>query len=246
MKNSIFIFFLAISLHTFSQEDSLQVDTKKVSFGISYSPNYSYRVQVDDGTTMYSDVLYLGKDSEIGQFGHTINFDFRVFLAKQHKLNIGLQVSNEGYKAVNDNLKFGDVIDPRRGFVYPTAGISGLTFNYKFHYGGLNIGLKSSYGNKAVRFNHAIGIVPKFLISGSAIGELSVENQPTSTIDFRKTNDFNRFNLEGYISVGGEWEFKKNRIIEFAPTFRYNLIKTSDDSFTSNLWNIGVRLGFFI
>ena len=246
MKYSIFIFFLAISLHTFSQEDSLQVDTKKVSFGISYSPNYSYRVQVDDGTTMFNDVLYLGKDSEVGQFGHTINFDVRVFLAKQHKLNIGLQVSNERYKAENDNLIFGNVIDPRRGFVYPTTEITGLIYRYEFHYGGLNIGLKSSYGNKAVRFNHAIGIVPKFLISASAIGELSVENQSTHTVVIRTTEDFNRLNLEGYISVGAEWELKENRVIEFAPTFRYNFRKTSDDPFTSYLWNVGLRLGFFI
>lgn len=217
-----------------------------MSFGISYSPNYSYRVQVDDGTTMYNDVLYLGKDSEVGQFGQTINFDVRVLLAKKHKLNIGLQISNERYKAENDNLIVGNVIDPRRGFVYPTTEITGLTYRYEFHYGGLNIGLKSSYGNNAVRFNHAIGIVPKFLISGSVLGELSVENQSASTVDFRKTKDFNRFNLEGYISVGAEWELKENRIVEFAPIFRYNFRKTSDDPFTSYLWNIGVRFGFSI
>lgn len=139
MRYSIGIFFLVISLHTFSQEDSLQVNVKKVSFGISYSPNYSYRVQVDDGTTMYNDVLYLGKDSEVGQFGHTINFDVRVFLVKQHKLNIGLQISNEGYRAEVDNLKFGNVIDPRREFVYSTSGVTGLSYKYQFNYGGIKV-----------------------------------------------------------------------------------------------------------
>jgi hypothetical protein len=246
MKYFALIFFIILSLTTFSQKDTLQVEVKKVSLGISYSPNYSYRVQVDDGASTYNDVIYLGKDDEVGQFGQTINFNVRILLTKHHNLNIGMQVSNEGYRTNNIDLIFGDVIDPRRGFVYPTTGLTGLTHKYKFNYGGLNIGLKSNYGSKSIRLIHSVGIVPKLLISGSAIGKLKNGNQTINTYDVRTTEDFNRFNLEAYISVGGEWEFKENRVIEFAPTFRFNVLKTSDDVFTSYLWSLGLRVGFFI
>lgn len=246
MKYLILIGMVIFSLLTFGQGDSVEVELKKISLGVSVSPNYSYRTQVDDGVSAYNDVIYLGKDNEVGQFGHTLNFDVRILMSNRHSFNIGLQISNEGYKVDEVDLQFGDVIDPRRGFIYPAVGVSGLTYKYKFDYGGITIGLKSRYGSKKLRFIHSVGIVPKLLISGTAIGELTIANQSPNVVYFRTTEDFNRFNLESYISVGGEWEFKENRTIEIAPTFRYNVLKTSNDPLTSRLWNLGIRVGFFI
>ncbi|MBL4593405.1 MAG: hypothetical protein JKX68_06270, partial [Flavobacteriales bacterium] len=73
MKYIYLTYFLIFTSVVYSQEDSVQVEEKKASFGISLSPNYSYRNQVDEIEYIYDDIAYLGKDNEVGQFGHTMN-----------------------------------------------------------------------------------------------------------------------------------------------------------------------------
>lgn len=249
MKRLTTIAAMMISLAAFGQDtlkSKVSTEFKRLLFGVNVSPDYCYRtLKNNDGSSTSSMIIDLLNKNEEPKIGYTAGLNICYNISKHLGFEVGAQYSNKGYAFKKSDLTFGDVIDPRYGFVYNSNGSAGPTkvkFLYNYIYLDVPVRAIFSFGEKRIHFVTSIGITTNILLNATQTSVLEYENGDTK----HETNDqqynFKTLDISPTVSVGVDYKISNKINLRVEPTFRYGLLKIIDTPITAYLWSGGLNI----
>jgi hypothetical protein len=137
------LFFIPFFIYA-QEEESTE---RKTVMAITYSADYSYRSQTGDGSELSESIMALNSQFHKPKYGYTAGVSLFFPMGKRMRLETGLLFANRGEQFVADmeNLTFGDMIDPRYGFVYETLEAFPVSSKNKHSYMYVDWPIKLSY-----------------------------------------------------------------------------------------------------
>lgn len=139
-----------------------------------------------------------------------------------------------------EGLTFGDMIDPRRGFIYSTndlAMVERITFSEVYHYLDLRLGATFTLGQGRWRSLTSLGVAPALLVAARTRTQFEYrEGRPTHE-NREAMGPYDDFNLFPYFSTGlafhpgRRWEWR------LQPVVRYGALRIIDAPITAHVFS---------
>ena len=201
-----------------------------------------------DGSELAERIIAGRDDRERPELTMGGGFHAAYRLSHRFSLEAGVDYARFGYAYAVDlsDLTFGDMIDPRRGFVYNTgdpALPASLRFIDRFHYLEARIGAVMEFGKGRWRSSTALGVAPAFLLTAQGITISEYSDGRVERESFEPLEEFSSFNLIPYFSTGltmhpgGRWHWS------LRPTLRYGLLQIIDAPVSGRLYSATLDLG---
>lgn len=220
------------------------------SIGINAFVGESFRkISINDFTAFNSGIAAdreLHEDFITGFSGSAIvQYNFTPSLG----LETGLMYSMRGYKGVYENLVFGDIIDPRQGFV--TSGGSGITkvdFFYRYHYLSLPLRARFNVGKNKVSWTSGIGFTFDYLQKyGVTSAKEKIDGSVSSDTQKYSASDagMRSFNGSALISTGVQYQLTPYDHPRIEIYYRSALAPTADVPISDRLWDYGLCFSYF-
>ncbi|MES2139527.1 MAG: outer membrane beta-barrel protein [Bacteroidota bacterium] len=250
MKLITFLLTIIITANLYGQtnpEAAAKNDFKKIQIGVNFSPDYCFRtLQNNDGSASSDMIVKWRNDNETGKLSFTTGINMIFNLNKNIGIGAGIQYSNKGYQIKTDDLTYGSMIDPRRGFTNPSgAAITSAKFIYNDHYIDIPLKINLSFGKKKIRFVTSGGVATNIFITETSTMVLKYSDG-TKDRDTQKTSyNYNKVNVSPFISAGIDWKFNDRNNLKIEPTIRYGVLKIIDAPVTGYLWNAGLNISYY-
>ena len=243
---------MLVSCFTFGQDSLKSVPSnefKQVFVGVNISPDYCYRTLTNtDDNPFNSFITDFRNNDEKAKYSYTAGLNIYYKISKCTGFEAGVQYSNKGYQSKTDDLTFGDLIDPRYGFVYATIqGPVPTTARFIENYNYLDIPLRAifSLGKKKLSFVASIGITANILLKATETVILEYENAASKRERNAQSYNFKKINLSPTISLGADYKISKRLNLRAEPTFRYGILTIIDAPISEYLWNGGINISCY-
>lgn len=240
---------MLISLAVFGQDtlnSKTSAEFKRLLFGVNISPDYCYRtLKGDDRSSSIALIIDMQNKNEEPKIGYTAGLNLCYNKSKHLGIELGVQYSNKGYASKKSDLTFGDIIDPRFGFVYSTNSSSPPTkakYFYNHIYIDIPVRAIFSFGEKRIHFITSIGVATNILLKATTTSVLEYENGDTKQETHDQRYNFNSLNISPTISVGIDCKISNKINLRVEPTLRYGLLKIIDAPISAYLWSGGLNL----
>lgn len=225
-----------------------QEDSRRLLVGINFSADYCYRtLKVKEEFFNSESVISFRNNIEQPNFGYTTGINVCITGNKNLGIEGGIQFSNKSYGTKKQELIWGDVLDPRYGFVYDTtiAHPTFLSNIYDYYYFDIPIRVIYSLGQKRLRLIASAGLTTNIFLKATNTAILEYENGDIE----RKTQDdnfeYNAINLSPTISLGIDYRLSNSFNLRVEPTARYGILKIIDAPLTGYLWNAGLNVSCY-
>lgn len=236
---------LGITLPAGAQSDS----TGRWTIGLNAGAGTGYRTLSQTDHSANSEIVIRRRNEQekpLVAFTAAVSAGYR--LSRRFGLDLGLGYSQMGwlYRWDLSDLSFGDMIDPRRGFIYRTDDVaipSKLVVHDIFHYAELRIGATLSLGNGHWRSVSSIGVAPSLLIAAKTRTKSEFVDGRTERKTETSGYEFERFNLFPYLSTGIAYHSGQHWEWSLQPTARYGVLRIIDTPITAYLWSVGLQVG---
>lgn len=249
MKQLTTIAAMMISLAAFGQDSlksKVSTEFNRLLFGVNVSPDYCYRtLSNNDGSSTSSMIIDLRNDKEVAKIGYTAGLNICYNICKHLGVEVGVQYSNKGYAFKKSDLTFGDMIDPRYGFVYPVYNSivpSKIKFIDNYIYVDVPMRAIFSFGEKRIHFVTSIGVMTNILLKATQTSVVEYENGDTKRQTQDQKYDFKTLDISPTVSVGLDYKISSKINLSVEPTFRYGLVKIIDTPVTAYLWSRGLNI----
>ena len=252
---SIYIFYFIVSTvavqPVFSQDTLMQKNTvakkNRLSLGVNLSPDICNRtLKSRDGNPF---LVSLRNKYEVSKWGYTLGINGCYILRKHINIDAGLQYSNKGYTAKSSDLTFGDLIDPRYGYVCDLGASVFARPNEKiiFNYIYLDVPVRIVYilGKKRLQFTTSLGVTTNILLRATetSISTDSSGNKKQNTE--KQAYKGKVATLTPTISAGINYQINSKTNMSIEPVFRYSLFDASSASVKTYLWSYGLMIGYY-
>lgn len=254
-KHFLFVVFILINLHVHASDTlspSKIADFDRWSIGINLSPDYCFRTLINTSGSPYADMVI---DSRNGYEQFKIGFSAGVVanyrISEKAFFEFGVSYSDKGYSSKKMELTFGDAIDPRYGFTYPTSSTSNLSgqlavkFYYNHIYLDVPVRVLFAFGQKKTRLVTGIGVTSGFLLKSTQNIVFDSGDGSNSVSTYDQYETFNNFNLFSEVSIGVERQFGKKVTLRVQPVFKYGILKIIDAHVSAHLWSGGLNFGCY-
>ncbi len=247
MKIHFKIFFIAAFVLITHNLSALSIDSAKVttnrsrfSIGIIASPEYCYRsLSAGSDANSYTQSFIASRNNrEIPKVGYTVGVNVMYEISKRISVESGINYSDKGYQFDFSGLTFGDMIDPRFGFIYQTQSVEDNIDTWYYHYTNLDIPFKIVYTfpGKKIRFTASGGFIANiFLDAFETIGSSTVKRE----------DDFNDVGFSAVAATGAVYNFNNRFRLSIMPAFQYSLTNLRNSPVNEHLWSAGVNVGGF-
>jgi hypothetical protein len=211
-------------------------------FGMNLSPDMAYRTtHVVQRTTLSEGIQEFRDRMEIPRFGYSASLMAGYAITDRIGVEAGVGYALRGWQLDISQLTFGDQIDPRRGFVYTTSD-GPLTFiGQEFHY--LDLPVRGTYtlGNGRWRWISGLGVSLNFLVKATSTVALGDDRSVRES-----EGRYHTVNLSPMASTGVAYAIGERMELRLEPSFRYGVIRISEDPITETLWSGGLNFGWFV
>lgn len=254
MKTIFIIVLVFVSFFAFGQ--SMENIVPKIGggsilIGVNFSPDYCFRTVKSNSNNIYDQYFVnYANENEMPKLGYTTGINICFKRSNKFEIETGLQFSNKGYSTKEfTGLTYGDMIDPRFGFIYATqlydAPIS-IKFRINDLYLDVPFRVAVKYGTHKLKFIGGIGITTNIFLklTQTAIIQYESGKQTRKTSDYNNTS-INKIGFSATASIGVEYQAEKKIVLRAEPTFRYGLMKLYDSAVSTNLWNAGLNVGCY-
>lgn len=222
---------------------------KRIEIGVVVSPDLTYRILCNRNGDAVSNYIEDDRNAkETPKPGVTAGFTFGYRFTQAVGIETGIMYSDKGYQAKKRGLTYGDMIDPRYGFVYSTSGTNSPTkvrFVYDFHYVGIPVKANFRFGGHQWKGIATIGAIAEFLTASTNTAALFYENGPADRSTEMASDDFKVFNLSATVSAGVEYTINESMSVRVEPTFRFGALPIIDAPITSYLYSAGLQIGYY-
>lgn len=232
-----------------AQEQPPQTVLKPFTIGVSVAPGLSYRSLANnyDGNSTVDRFIQNRNEDEELRFSYFASVNFGYNFKRWLSLHTGLEYGNLGYQTTKNPLTYGDMVDPRYGFVYGSSGSvpSHTRFIYNFHYLSIPVMLRFTVGQERLKLLFAVGVQADFLVEASTTRVLfygdRLNNYQTASDTY---NDYNTLNISPKVQLGLVYSLNPLMNVSLVPEFRYGLLKIIDTPITGYLYGGGVRVQY--
>lgn len=225
-----------------------QEETGRWTLGFSTHTGASYRSLVNtDGSEMADVIITLRNDREAIDLalGAGLRATYRLSPRFSVEAGIGYARFGNAMRIDMSDLTFGDMIDPRRGFVYETDAIlpASLRFMDRYHYVELPVGIVVELGSGRWRSSSTLGVAPAFLVAARSVAVSTYPDGNKERDVYDRPEKFERFNLIPYLSSGismhpgGRWQWS------LRPTVRYGALQVIDAPISGHWYSMSLDLG---
>lgn len=226
----LIILLILISFTAFGQSPDT-VKTKRFSIGLTFSPDYCYRILIADASSQW--IANIRDNSETPKFGYTTGLNFAQSLNNKIAVESGLLFSDKGERNkplltdINGNL------------------MGEADFNYHYEY--MDIPFKIIYSFVTRR--------TKIFLSGGISLNIFLRQRITSVFEYApgyygtfssvNNKDYARINLAILIGLGFSYEISKSFYLKIEPTHRHSITSIIDAPIKSYLYSIGINTGLY-
>lgn len=237
MKLSVipFVFFVFLSISVKSQTE--EPKPKKFSFGVNFSPDYSYRRLVLENDPWN----FVDSRNKVDgpQFGFTTGILTDYKFSTRFSIETGIQFSDKG-----ETFKM-----PIQEFGYPDPLTSEqpkkLFVKYHYYYLGVPLKLNYYFYQKRIRMNVSAGVSTDFFLDAKSKTVMKFSDRTETYENDESGVDFNNVNLIGLVGFGAETDLFQRIRIRVEPVFRYSLTPMVDDLMKEYLYSAGLNLVLF-
>lgn len=253
MKHS-FPFILCLFFATMARSQDTTRTKAPVPFarwqiGVGGSADHCYRTLSASGSDAFvSNVMDSRNDREEPTFGFSAGASARYDLTAHWGIELGAQYAKRGYASKPMELTFGDIIDPRYGFIYETPDgprPSRIRYIYNYHYVDVPLQAVFHAGHGRFRFMAGVGIAANILLKATSTGIMDFSDGSTTRHTAEQIQDYKTFDLSPLISLGADRRIGQHLSVQVVPTFRYGVLKIIDAPITAYLWSAGVNVGCY-
>jgi len=232
----LLIFLTLFPLTTLCQSKDT-TKTKRIAIGLTFSPDYSYRILRPDATSKWR--ADRRDNLEIPKFGFTTGLSLLFQLNRNLTLETGLQYSNKGEKTKNYSLTW-NTLSEHEDLALPTKN----TFIY--HYNYLDIPIKVNYNILTNRL--------KFFISGGLSTNIFLFQKTTTILEYSdghtKTNKstgsgLSRINFAAVAGLGINYELTNSLTFRIEPSYRRSITSIINAPIKGYLYSAGLNTGIY-
>lgn len=231
-----------------AKSQALPDTTGRWSIGVVVAPGIAYRtLSVTSTLPIASTIMHERDQWEDPRSNVCGQIALRYRLSPLFSVESGIGYALMGWQQRIDvsALTFGDMIDPRRGFLYPTSDIipSSMRLLDSYHYVEIPVQVSLHLGRSRFRSVTSIGISTSYLVrySHTVITEYADGSHHRSSTD--QTSSFKQFGVFPTISSGVSYQVSDRMQLQMQPTFRYGVLNVIDAPITANLWSAGIAFG---
>ncbi len=250
------IFCLAILLvagEIFAQEKEPEKKKKgwhrPLEIGLSVSPDYAdLLLRNNDGSATADWIIDGRNERETAKLGMSAGLHIGYRITQPVGIEIGVLYSNKGYQTKKRELTFGEMVDPRYGFVYSTGSGSApesVRFIYNYHYVGIPLEVNLRIGGHDWTIIPSVGIVTEFLVKPTNTAVLFMSDGSTERNTEESGTDFKFVNLSPTVSLGVEYAFLPSMSVRAEPTFRFGVLQITDTPVTGHLYSAGLQISYY-
>lgn len=243
MKLTVIPLILFVFLSFSAKSQTEEPKPKKFSFGVNFSPDYSYR-SLHSNNPDYDFLINQLNDWEVPAFGYTTGLSVRYLVNKRFELESGLQFSDKTY---NFDIDKDDFEIPDNGFYQPDDPAipdRSITKNY-FYYLGVPIKLNYYFFQKRIRMYVTAGVSTEFLLDDKSKSFMKFSDGTEIQKNFENDYDYNKISLTGLAGFGAEFNLYQRFGIRVEPVFRYSFTPLIDELMKVNLYSAGLKLVLF-
>jgi hypothetical protein len=226
------VFFLTlISGISFAQSTD-ETKSGKISVGYVFSPQYSYRTVGDQNTGFFD-------DRQTPIFCYSLGANIIYELNKKISFESGILLSRKGWITDLSGLTFGDMIDPRFGFIYEPE--RNIIVGNDFYY--LDVPIKVNYIFSGQKFQPLLsgGFTTNILLAAYSNVEYNEKTERTKLY----STSTNPLGVEVNIAAGGMINFNSKFSLRIMPEFHYSLTELSkSNSADYHLFSAGLLTNF--
>lgn len=238
MKKVLYLFLFLIPI-CLSASDSTNTTFKRWGVGLTFSPDYCYRIITSDGSMSMNNIVTFRNENEVPQYGITSGFNVNYFFTKHFSIATGINYSNRGYrtKYFSDFISPSGIPDP----LIPTK------INYIYNYNFIEMPLKINFvaGKKKLRFIASAGISANFLLFLKETRIAEYSDGRTITSYPKPQTGFNFSDLTMLLSAGSDINLTNKLNLRIEPTYRYSLGIKQTSPIKEHLWSAGVNFGLY-
>jgi hypothetical protein len=209
----------------------------KFSLGISFSPEYSYRI-LNAKEEKYENLVEIINSMEVPKFGFTTGIQIRYDVLKRLNIESGIQFSDKGSKMTTSNFVAADTNDP------VLQDLNSFTTVKKVYY--IEVPLKASY--KIILGKISLSIF------GGISANIFLDNNTKSIIKYNDgTKDVQHSNSEGNFKsitvsmltgIGLNYDLNEKLCFIFEPIYKRDYTEVSSVELAHcYFYSIGANIG---
>lgn len=207
-----------------------------------------FRTLYNTDGSLLNDVIIGARDErEVPRLASGTVISFGKQLGKRVGIELGIGYAQSGWKhkVDLDDVLPGDLVDPRRGFIYVTDGAipTKATFTDVLHYLEVPLGVTAHFGRGKVRSVSVLGIAPAFLVAARGTTVYEYPDDSKEDTRYKLDTDLHTFNCFAFLSTG--LALRLGKLVEWRlqPTVRYGLLDVVDAPITAKVYSATVDLG---
>ena len=204
--------------------DSLKL--KKHHIGISFSPDYSFRIlKSDANTTFIKNTL---DTLEVAKLGYTTGLNYTYSFSKKISIATGFLLSNKGEKT-------------KKTFSSVPA-----KFNYNNQYYYIDIPIKANYYliHKKVKLFVTAGLSTNVFLVQKTSQITGYTNDDVKNNFYNKT-DISAINFVMLAGFGIDCPLYKSWSFKLEPLYRRSVTPTTNTAVKKYLYSVGLNVGFY-
>lgn len=247
MKKILFVLLMVIPSFTFAQQaEEKSAGDKAFSIGLTFSPDYFYRILTSSGSFDWIKGL---RSREEPIFGYTTGISLNAKVHNRVSLETGLLLGKRGEQLGSNDLVFGDQIEDRNNFNY-TAGPSIEKVSFKFHYYFFEVPIKVKYYllNNRSKFYIAGGTSVNVFLFDRTVFRVEYSDgsvKKSKTLNNLGYLDFNRINLAILGGFGYSYDLTEKSYFKVEPIYRQSVVPLVRAPIKQYIYSAGIDLGYF-
>lgn len=260
MKQIFLLVFITLTLGSAGQISTtgdVMLDPNyfnKWNMGIDVSFDLGFRSLIDNANSeTSSSIISSRNDMEFIKPGFTTGINVIRNLSKKWSLIGGLSYSRKGYSSKMENLTFGDMIDPRLGFIYETADsekFDAVQFNYHLNY--IDVPIKATYllGKQENIYERnwylGLGVISSYFINEVVTSKKTLDGKKVSKDSYSEREGFNKIMFSPAIYFGTYQLNGYQHQFRFEANFKYGISEITDTNVSATLWSTGISIGYYL
>lgn len=238
MKPLLIGMLLLLSGDSLAQESLDREEQKKLQYGFSLLPDFSYRSlksDSDSDSDQNKFIINSRNEMEIGTISLSGGLNILFKISEHLSLETGVLYAQRGYQTKEIDAFI---------MVYTPDIPEKVKFVYRYHYVDIPINASVTLGKKKVRFVGGLGVSANIFVAQTTISYSVFTNQ---TLKDRSTSysGIRRFNLSTHAFAGASVHINERSVFRIEPTLRFNAFKVVDAPIAERLWNTGIHARYF-